>query len=194
MEHLYMFAIMPPVEIAKRIRMEQEIFAEKYNCAKALKPPVHITIYEPFKAEGEIESTFCQLHAWAAGQKSFGIELNNYNYFKNRRSPVVYIDVVKNDSLRQLHTEFRKQLRKYMEVEPGSNPYTPHFTIAYRDVSPEILPAIIDEYKHRRFHEVFACNSIFLWRHDGKNWQIIDGYKFGLNAPVTNITIQSSLF
>ena len=55
MENLYMFAIMPPEAETNEISKERQMFAENYNCFKALKPPVHITLYEPFKTEPDFE-------------------------------------------------------------------------------------------------------------------------------------------
>jgi 2'-5' RNA ligase len=178
MEHLYMFAIMPPAELAARIHTERQNFAEQYKCVKALKPPVHITLYPPFKHADGLEDTIKGIRNWASLQTKFPVELKNFNFFKNRNSPVIYIDVVANDHLKKLHNEFLDQLKKYMPVERPDK-YTPHITIGYRDVPPAIFPEIVKAYSPRRFSAAFDVSSIYLWRHDGKNWQVQQEYTFG---------------
>jgi 2'-5' RNA ligase len=94
MDNLYMFAIMPPHSLALKIDDERKNFAEKYKCIKALKPPVHITLYEPFKSPSKIEQEITDIHSWAERQKPFQVDVKNFNFFRHSASPVIYIDVV----------------------------------------------------------------------------------------------------
>ncbi|GAA4459449.1 2'-5' RNA ligase family protein [Nemorincola caseinilytica] len=183
---LYMFAIMPLAGLEQRISEERKAFAERYNCVKALKPPVHITLYEPFKEDPAIEQKLQGLAPWVAQQAPVSIELNDFNYFNNRKSPVVYIDVVKNERLRELRKGFVQQLRKYIPVAPQEQEYRPHFTIGYRDVPPGLMPQIIADHSMRRFKGSFVADKIYLWRHDGANWQILHEFPMlGINAAPT---------
>ena len=68
---LYMFALMPPPALTQRIEDERRNFAEDYKAIKALKPPVHITLYEPFKDLPEVEKDIAGLRSWAERQPSF---------------------------------------------------------------------------------------------------------------------------
>ena len=177
-----MFALMPPRELALRIEAERLRFAEKYNCVKALKPPVHITLFNPFKSPTDIEHKFTKIQQWATLQTPFSIELINYNFFANPVSPVVYIDVAQNENLKILHKQFLKQLRNYIEIQAQSNKYKPHFTIGYRDISANVFPAIVKEYSSLRFSASFVCDCIFLWKHNGVNWQIQNEFGFMGNS------------
>jgi 2'-5' RNA ligase len=185
-----MFAIMPPHSLALKIDDERKNFAEKYKCIKALKPPVHITLYEPFKYSYEIEDEIKGIQPWTERQKPFQVELKNFNFFRHSTSPVIYIDVVKNDALTLLHKTFIEQLKKYMPVEKHNSKYTPHFTIGYRDVPAAIFPEIMHEYSKRRFSASFEVSSIYFWKHDGKNWQIQNEFKMGLSSE----PVQKALF
>lgn len=184
-----MFAIMPPHSLALKIDDERKNFAEKYKCVKALKPPVHITLYEPFKRSSEIEEKISGIQSWAEKQKPFQVDLKNFNFFRHSKSPVVYIDIVKNDSLSMLHESFIEQLKKYMPVEKHNITYTPHFTIGYRDIPPAIFPDIMNEYSKRRFSESFEVKCIYFWKHDGKNWQIQTEFKMGLSSDYSVRTV-----
>ena len=173
---LYMFAIMPPPELAAKIHNERMNFAEQYKFIKGLKPPVHITLFEPFNMPlleaTEFESNISRLQAWADRQTPFGIELNNYNFFDNTLHPVIFIDVIRSEQLAELHHSFIKELRKYRDIEKQKNTYKPHITIGYRDIDPRVFPMIREEYSKKRFRASFNCNAFYLWKHNGNNWQV----------------------
>lgn len=185
-----MFAIMPPEKLAIRIDDERKNFAEKYKAIKALKPPVHITLYEPFKEDIEFEEHIMGINPWVERQKPFPVELKNYNFFRHSTSPVIYIDVVKNEALGVLHRTFIEQLKKYLPIERNATKYTPHITIGYRDIPAAIFPEIMHEYSPKRFSASFEVSSIYLWKHNTKNWEIRQEFKMG----VTPQPVQNSLF
>jgi 2'-5' RNA ligase len=173
---LYMFAIMPPGELAQTIHAERIAFAQKYDCQKALKPPVHITLYPPFSAERDLEEKAEALRGWVSAQASFVINLHNYDYFKDHRSPIVYIDVLPNQVLNDFYNAFLAQLQELMPTQ-SSETYKPHFTIGYRDVPRQRLPEIVAEYSKRTFTASFEVTSIFLWKHDGKKWNVLKEFE-----------------
>ncbi len=173
-----MFAIMPPEEVAVIIHNERLIFAERYNCVKALKPPIHITIYPPFEEKETIEKEMMSLDAWAAMQSPFSVALKDYSFFKTRFSPVIYIDVEQNPVLQKLRSEFVSRLRKYITVSTDFGPYQPHFTIGYRDVPAAKLPQIKEEYSVRKFNAAFEVKSIFFWKYVNNHWQTIHEFRF----------------
>lgn len=187
-----MFAIMPPEDLTAQIHEKRVDFFKRYGYDKALKPPVHITLYEPFHiANGDVphfELHMEQLHAWASRQTPFQVKLLNYNFFNNKNSRVVYIDVVRNEQLRSLHATFHAELKNYIPIHEIHGPYRPHFTIGYRDIPADAFPAIRNYYSRQQFSGSFQCDAIHLWKHDGVQWQVEDTYKF------TGKYNQSSLF
>ncbi len=193
-----MFAMVPPAALTEQIQRERMLFAENYNCVKALKPPVHITIYDPFKQEGNFEVRITTLQNWADKQQPFSIILNNYGFFEPGKSPVIYIHVDRSKEIVSLRTGLLLQLKKYLEQpetgylpnnkaipDPKPKPYHPHITIGYRDVPHELLPDIKQAYSRRPFKGKFECKAIYLWRHDGKNWQTVQEFKLNGNSIAT---------
>jgi 2'-5' RNA ligase len=147
-EHLYMFAIVPPAGLAKEIDVVRHQFAENFKCYKALKPPVHITLFPPFKTTDDIEQRILALQKWVRHQMPFSLELSNFNFFENRLKPVLYIEVVRIEALKNLHSGFLRQIRNYLpSLEIDKSIYRPHFTIGYRDILPGMMPEI-----KRRIH------------------------------------------
>lgn len=197
-----MFAIVPPPGVEQQIQKERLLFSENYNCHKALKPPVHITMYEPFKQEELFEEDIVLLKKWSQNQKPFNIVIQNFSFFENPRSPVVYISVVKDENITLLRTSLLKELKHFIEADapelingrpvppPRPQPFHPHFTIGYRDVPPALFPAIKKAYINKRFSASFICDKVVLWKHNGINWQTITEFPFGKEDPLA----QQSLF
>jgi 2'-5' RNA ligase len=177
---LYMFAITPPPDLAHAIHQVRLNFSDKYKFKKALKPPVHITLFPPFKIPTPTTTSFEQdvqsLKNWSEKLDPFDIQLDDYNFFHNRRSPVLFIDVIRNTQLNKLHTDFLKEFQKYYNFEKPKDTYKPHITIGYRDVTPESFPAIKTDYSKQKFSAVFNCDKFFLWKHDGQNWQVLQEF------------------
>ncbi len=169
-ESLYMFAIVPPPGLSERIHKERILFAENYNCKKALKPPVHITLYPPFSAVENFITSISALDAWAGRQHGFDIQLKNFGFF-NKRSPVIYIDVVRSAPLKAFQKDFTAQLGQYMPVTGTGEDYKPHITIGYRDIPRHAFPSIVNKYTHLQFHASFFADAFQLWKHDGTRWQ-----------------------
>jgi 2'-5' RNA ligase len=169
----YMFAIMPPMELGMKINEIRQQFSNKYHCKAALKPPVHITVIPPFHTYPEREpEIITEFGALASGMHSFHIEVSGYGTF--RRKGVVFMNVILSSELKNFQAIAS---RKFNMILPGINrdperPYHPHITIGYRDIPKEIFLNAAEEYLDKTFEESFSCDSFFLWRHDGKAWQV----------------------
>jgi 2'-5' RNA ligase len=188
-----MFAIMPPADLTAEIDKLRHEFSENFKCYKALKPPIHITLFPPFKADASIEKTVTQLQRWGKIQHSFIVELKDFNYFENKKAPVLYIDVIKSAELKALNTAFKKELNALLPLtrEHNMDTFHPHITLGYRDVTPEMMPDIKRAYSQRKFRQEFTLDAICFWKHDTKNWQTIQEIKL---TATTHDTTQQSLF
>lgn len=177
---MYMFAVMPPTHLSARIHEIREEFSQMFNFHKALKPPVHITLFDPFTIPAESSQTFeqniDQIQRWAKLQSPFRIDLSNYNFFNNPEHPVVYVDVVKTASIKKFHANFIDTLTKHKLTDSNLRTFNPHVTIGYRDVTPEVFPKIKDYYSRQTFSSSFVCHAFYLWKHNGSNWQVIKTY------------------
>lgn len=188
---LYMFAIVPPPALSLKIHEQRISFSKKYGFKKALKPPVHITLFDPFTIQqadaARFEDHILSLKHWAQNQPSFKVELVNYSYFNNPGSPVIFIDVARNLHLKMLHASFVKQIKRHMVIKTSDKIYKPHVTIGYRDIDPGVFPGIKTHYSRQRFNASFKCDAIYLWKHDGHNWQIHE--EFALDKKQEQLTL-----
>ena len=188
MKSLYLLALLPPEDFAIQIDSIRKECAEKFNVYKALKPPVHITLYRPIFMEDTFQKKFSLLmKSVARSVKPFTQKLENFDEFS---SQVVFIRALQNPDLMQLRQSIVSVFRTH-RIDPkestGSLPFRPHVTIAYRDVTPEIFPLIWQEYGERRFKKQFFCDHFTLLKHDGRRWNVFE------NFPLLK-TEQPSLF
>lgn len=165
-------AIIPPEPIYSQAQELMVYFKDNHNSKAALNSPPHITLHMPFKwKEAKEDVLIDKLQAFADGQKTFEMKLNNFSAFEPR---VIFIDVVKDENLESL----QKKLKRFCKIELNlfnadykEFAFYPHLTLTFRDLKkPEFYKAWA-EFKERKFEATFAVTSIALLKHDGKEWK-----------------------
>lgn len=188
-EKLYMMAIMPPPDVTAAIRKVQEEFGNAYQTKEALRRPVHLTLYPPFKeTDGAERSLSVPLKKWALAQRPFELLLDGFGAFEKNR--VIYVNIANAAPVKQLHKEFVTIVNKLLEPETKPKGFNPHITIGYRDIPEELFPEAMKDMKPRKFESRFVVDAIYLWKHNGKAWQTADKYAFHQEDQMK----QSSLF
>jgi 2'-5' RNA ligase len=172
--YLHLWAVVPPTPIEEQIDAIRKEFAANFGAQAALKPPVHVTLYKPFSVPvSEVKKHIEKLRRWVATQPSFGIELKNFAFFENPKTPVAFIDVVDNPDLKALNTGITKETKELFElIDKSRQPFHPHFTIGYKDLTPQIFPEVKKAYSQRPFTASFDVKHICLFRHNGKKWEL----------------------
>ena len=178
---LCMFALMPPPELSKIIDNLRHEIAENFGCQKALKPPVHITLFPPFSATVDEITALKKLTNWTAHQQPIHIPLNGFNTFDNSPHPVFYIHVERSNQFRDFQTHLSTRIKAVLPqlndpFSTASTPYHPHITLAYRDTTKEMITAIKHAYRIRPFSHAFTAEACYLWQHDGTQWQVAHTY------------------
>lgn len=168
----WLIALVPPPDTSARIDELRTEFAANYNCVAALKQPVHLTLYEPFRLpDADMEAQLDKLRRSVATHDSFRLELKNFNFFENAKSPVIYIDVVPNADLKTLKTGIVRVTDELFGFESLSRKtFHPHFTIGYRDISPEVFPQVKEAYRRRTYSAVFKVDHVVVFRHNQRKW------------------------
>lgn len=178
---LYLWAVTPPEAATAQIEVLRQEFAVNFKSVEALKPPVHITLYKPFMLpEAMTEAAADRFRRWISTQPAFTLELNNFGFFENARSPVVFIAVMPNADLKTLNSGLSQLTRKTFDFDTeNNNPYHPHITIGYRDILP-VFPEVKQAYSKRIYQASFQVQELYLFKHNGKKWEV--QYRFPLGA------------
>ena len=179
MKFLYLLAILPPPDVSLKIDTIRKECAEKFGVVKALRPPVHITLYKPVWMEESREPELkAQLKEITTDRTPFRQKVRNFGKFGKN---VVYINAINNPGLDQLHNVIWKTIRQ-MNLDPKSpdlpTSFHPHFTIAYRDVSPELFEQIWSFYQQQVFEADFIADRFSVLKHDGKKWNLLGDFPF----------------
>ncbi|WP_375579950.1 2'-5' RNA ligase family protein [Marivirga tractuosa] len=174
----YFIGICPPHLLEKQIHGIKEEFSQKYGIRAAFRSKAHITLQMPFNLPINKEEYFLnELGNELIKQKPIEIKLNDYGNFEPR---VIFIKVDENralDFLQKTVEQFLKQFQIFNSTHKN-NGFNPHITIAFRDLKKPIFYKIWDEVKNRPFDEKFLADSISVFKHNGKSWDVLKELKF----------------
>ncbi len=171
---LFFWAIVPPADLVEKIDSERRAFSLRFGSVKALRPPVHLTLLPPFLAAvAEVDAVLPVWQSRIAEHTSFELQLDGFGFFKTKRSPIVFIRVIPEEKLEQLHREIgRKAEQDWHIAFDDERPFQPHFTIGYRDIPYGRFEEIKQAYEQAVFKASFRAEGVSLFQHDGQYWQL----------------------
>jgi len=179
-QRLYFLAILPPDEIAQKVQLIKKEFVEKYNSKEAYTRPAHFTLQKPFKRPEQSEELIkSKLNSFAEERHPFSVKLSGFNHFRNK---VIYIEVDDPSQMKFFRSQLIDFLQNRLDFTDqmiGRKDFTPHMTVAYRDLSPENFRLAWNEFSNRTLDFTFSVKSFFLMKHDSKNWQPFHQFNFG---------------
>jgi 2'-5' RNA ligase len=176
--NLYLIALIPHPNLREQIKDLKEEMKERFNAARALKSPAHITLQMPFKRSKKNEPYLINtLKEFAKQQNIFNLELSGFGCFSPH---VIFVKVTNQQPIINIHAKLKKVLIdklkfKENEIIPKIHP---HITIAMRDLSEQEFNKAWPEFEKREFKVSFIVNSLFLLQHNGKYWDIYREFLF----------------
>lgn len=181
-QRLYFIALIPHSELRDEIRAVKERLSDRYGAGHALKSPAHITLQKPFKRSPSGEKDiFFALKEFSSRERPFTVKLNGYGAFVPR---VIFIKIVEPGPVKSLHSRLRDLLLTEMGFGPDEilNDVQPHITVATRDLTREAFAESWPELHEEEFNGSFSVNSLFLLRHNGRKWDILEEFPFRSNG------------
>jgi 2'-5' RNA ligase len=179
-KHLYFIGIVPPEPIYAEIKEFQQYVADKYRSKEALRRPTHATLIPPFQLEESREAELIKfVENIAAKEDKFELAIDGFGSFT---VGVIYAAIVKNEQLNAIYKELSSTFyRKFGLVkEKGpSHAFTPHITVAFKDLSPIVFPNARDEFKDKLYRRKWMIKDICILRHSGKEWSVIKKVELG---------------
>lgn len=169
---LFFIAIIPPQTLREEITKLKAIFSKTFATSHSLKSPPHITLVPPLKLDDaatkgtdEVLKSFCSKRA------SFNLVINGFGAFAPR---VIYLKIGASKDLSALWAD----LLKHFPYKGTGRQFTPHITLAFRDLSKKMFHRAWEIYKHDSFVRAFEVSDLVLLKHNGKNWDIYEEYPF----------------
>lgn len=174
---LYLIAIIPHKELADRVKLFKEEMRDQFGASHALKSPAHITLQMPFRMDPEKEKDiFMCLDRFATKEQCFQIDLEGFDCFSPR---VLFIRVLDHKTLKDFHHRFKQNVSQELGLQTKSPfEFHPHMTIATRDLTEEAFNKAWPELEHREFKASFTAKSLFLLKHNGRDWDVYREFLF----------------
>lgn len=179
MQPLYLLALLPPEPVFSQTwALKQEVHGLT-GSRNAVRLPPHITLLPPLRETLDFEQEcIAALGAFAAGETAVAVALDGFAWFGDR---TLFVHVSEGGALRALHARLLAWCAAHLpQVRPENRPYTPHLTLATRDLPPAQVPALRALFAGRGYAASFVGRQLTLFRHDGRAWQ--PRATFGLGA------------
>ncbi len=149
---------------------------EKFK-ARSSKLPAHITVKAPFEYDKDITELESIIERFCNENKKVKYAINGYGVFDKR---TIYMKVIDNKELRDLHKSFIESIDKINYINFGNHEGEEaifHITIAskkIRDTFNEIWNYVNNS--HCSFEAEFNNISIFTWEEN--TWKLYKKYSF----------------
>jgi 2'-5' RNA ligase len=175
---LYFIALVPQIGLREQIEAFKKEIEARYQAKHALKLPAHITLKIPFNIRKEEEPLLLKsLQELADRITAFDDELSGFDYFK---SGVIFVKCADHDPIIEVHNQLEQVFNQKLGVNKNEDPsrFYPHMTIASRDLSADSFSKAWAEFKNREFQASFEAESFFLFKHNGKTWDVLRKFFF----------------
>ena len=177
----FFIALLPPPDIQVQVNAIKQHFSDHYDSRAALKSPPHITLQPPFKwLSTNLPALQQCLSTFADHREPVPVKLSGFAAFRPR---VIYINVLKTQELLMLQTDLMAYLDVLDIVAVSTRPFSPHMTVAFRDLTRQNFKAAWPEFQQQALQFEFTANYLTLLLHDGKRWNVSNEFPF-LSEPI----------
>jgi 2'-5' RNA ligase len=177
-EDRYFIAIIPPEPIYTTALSWKHFFAEHYQSKAALKSPPHITLHMPFVWKKRKQQELMHaLQDFAGRQTPFEISVKDFAAFVPR---VIFMQILKSEALLEMQQELIIHLKKTLHLFNANykaQGFTPHLTLAFRDLKKRLFESALNEVKNKKFESRFLVKEIVLLKHNGKYWEVFKNFE-----------------
>lgn len=169
---LYFIGLVPDAKVEQEIQSFKMELLNKYQCKQALKSPAHITLIPPFaKPDHQAREVIEYFEAFRPPVQIFEVEIKGFGTFGTR---TFFAQPESHSLLYKLHSVISEYLEDFFVVEKRSNyNFSPHITIANRDIKEEDLEEIVKEFSKKNYYAIAKFKYIFLFKFDGKKWLVM---------------------
>lgn len=170
MKTRYLLALLPPEPVFSQTwALKQEVH-RLTGSRNAVRLPPHITLLPPLREDDEFEAkATAALMDFAATRPAFAVGLNGFSWFDNR---TLFVQVSGAAALQALHAALVAWCADQLpEVPRETRPFTPHLTLATRDLPLAQVPELRRLFASRPYAATFEVVRLTLFRHDGQQWQ-----------------------
>jgi len=152
--------------------MMKERLLETHGLKAALRSPAHITLVPPFTCTDAQADEVCDT-LWKAmrNESSARFSIDGTDHFDNR---VIHLKVTEFEGIKKIHGIVNETLKTHYAwtLRKEEPPFTPHITLANRDLKPEQFIAVWAELRGITYKRRCSVPALHMLRHDGKRWRV----------------------
>jgi len=181
MNRLYLLALLPPEPVfSETWALKQEVH-QLTGSRNAVRLPPHITLIPPTHQPDEFEGRCTTaLTDFVATQSAFTVGLQDFAWFGNR---TLFVQVKEAAAIKAFHKAIMDWCTQHLPEVPRENrPFTPHLTLATRDLPAAQVPELQQLFESRSYAATFTVETLTLFRHNGQQWQPRATFPLGLAA------------
>lgn len=175
---MYFVALVAPDDVAARVLEWKNWMRDRFDCHVALRSPAHITLVPPFRMDTGNEAFLVhKLDMFAEQARPFAVCLDGFSAFAPR---VLFVAVAENPPLADLQAHLQHYLANadILPVKKETRPFTPHVTIATRDLRKGSFRDAWEYFKTKTYRANWQVTGISLLRHNQKNWDVAHTSQF----------------
>ncbi|WP_375418084.1 2'-5' RNA ligase family protein [uncultured Hymenobacter sp.] len=171
MATLYLVAVLPPEPVFSQTWALKQQVQQLTGSRNAVRLPPHITLMPPLRQSDEFEARCtAALTDFAATQAPVRVGLQDFAWFGSR---TLFVHVSEAAAIQTLHAALMAWCARHLpEVRPENRPFTPHLTLATRDLPAAQVPELRRLFAAKTYAAAFEVRHLTLFRHDGRQWQV----------------------
>ena len=172
----YFIAIVIPEPLFTEIEDVKQNLYEEHGLKGALRSPAHITLHRPFEWKEEKETILIERLTAFKFSQDFTITLQDFAGFEPR---VIYVNVLKNESLEELHRQLKNHAQKELKLLNEINDlrgFHPHTTVAFRDLKKPKFYELQKEFASKKLGGEFQYCGFSLLKLE-KKWEELQFFK-----------------
>lgn len=168
----YFIAIVIPEPLYTEVETVKQNLFNEHALKGALRSPAHITLHRPFEWKEEKENMLIDTLKTFRFEHKFTLNLLDFASFEPR---VIYVNVLKNDKLDELHQRLKlftqKELKLLNEVNDLRG-FHPHITVAFRDLKKPKFYELQKTFHEKQLRGNFAYTGFSLLKLE-KKWEVL---------------------
>jgi 2'-5' RNA ligase len=179
---MFYFALLCPEPVDHRVQVLKQWVRDQHGAKAALKSPAHITVVPPFWwSAAAIDSLASFAANFQHSPDVLHIRLKGFGHFGKK---VIYVRVVDNITLTLLHESFSRYMKPLLEklVKEESNRFSPHVTIASRDLSPSAFVETWSFLSKQDFDADMKISDISLMMLRDGLWEVFRSFPWARNT------------
>lgn len=176
----YFIAIVPQGDLQDKATKVKEDLKEVFGLKYALKSPSHVTVKMPFSwNEAKEDDLIKKVGFFLKERKGFSLDFDGFSRFGKR---VIYIKVKPNEHLKVLQAELAEYCKRELNLvkELSDSNYTPHMTVAFKDVKEKRFDEYWNFIKSKKFKAHHEVKSLFILKRIDGRWVILEEIKNSL--------------